>query len=580
MTAFQQGSFFRESFTFCGKIIRGRFLLPSGIRCVRGSVIDRCFDELESVGVITTKSISAQPRRGYREPIYARYSQGSYINAVGLANPGADLFLDELRRILVPPDKFLLVSIFGADEEEFVNAAKILTPVADGFELNMSCPHAKGYGIEIGLDIDRVRRTTAAVAQSVSRPIIVKLSAILPQIGETARAALDAGATGICVSNTIGPSIVYVGRSPILSHRFGGLSGSAIRPLALRAVEAIRDAIGPEPPIIGMGGIGTAEHVLQFRELGADLFGVGSAATGLDTPQLRVFFKSLQSSLVLDQPISFGSDGPDSNVSMEYHPCRVKDRQHRSERLFELTLDRLPGDPRPGQLSGLFYFLCVPGIGEKPFAICSAAERTIVVKEVGPFTEYLAKMPLETELLVRGPYGRLFAGIKDVDQYILVGGGTGTASLLEIGLQLHPQNAVRFLLGARSKAELFATDSLSKLGPVAVATDDGTFGFCGTVSELLANTLEGIPGKERASMGFVNCGPEPMIHACAAIQRMHVQDHQIICAVEYPTSCGVGICGKCASADGHLSCVDGPFMPVTAFEARISRQEHVAPTSK
>jgi len=563
-----QRAFFEESFTFCGRTIRGRFLLPSGIRCVHGSVIDRCFAEIDSVGVITTKSISAQPRLGYREPIYARYSHGSYINAVGLANPGADLFLEELQHFPVPSDKFLLVSIFGADEEEFVNAAKILAPVANGFELNMSCPHAKGYGIQIGQDIELLRSITSAVAQSVSLPLIVKLSAVLPQIGETARAAIDAGASGICVTNTIGPSIVSVGKSPILSHRFGGLSGSAIRPLALRAVETVRTAIGPEPAIIGMGGIGTREHVLQFRELGADVFGVGSAATGLDTPQLRVFFSSLQSSLTSDEPLSLDSDCADTSVSMAYHHCRVERRRHLSPRLFELTLDRLPGNPEPGQLSGKFYFLCVPGVGEKPFAICSAAERTIVVKEVGLFTEYLAKMPLETELLIRGPYGRFFPGIKDVDQYVLVGGGTGTASLLEIGSQLRTRNSVRFIVGARSASELIAIDNLRQLGPTAVATDDGTCGFSGTVGELLARTLQDIPQEDCKSLAFVNCGPEPMIHACAAIQRRHVQDHHIICAVEYRTSCGVGICGKCASPDGHLSCVDGPFMPIAAFEAR------------
>jgi len=134
-----------EPYRLGNKTVRGRFVIPSGIRCTHASTIQRCFREVPSVGVITTKSISAQPRKGYREPIYARYAPGCYINAVGLANPGAAAFLDEVRSIRVPADKFLLVSIFGSDVESFVEAARVLMPVADGFELNMSCPHAKGY---------------------------------------------------------------------------------------------------------------------------------------------------------------------------------------------------------------------------------------------------------------------------------------------------------------------------------------------------------------------------------------------------------------------------------------------------
>ena len=136
------------------KKVAGRFVVPSGIRCTHASTITRCLQEIPSIGVITTKSISLCPRAGYREPILAQYADGCYINAVGLANPGAIAFRSELDAIDIPPDKFLLVSIFGASVADFIDAARILEPVADGFELNMSCPHAEGFGSEIGGDRD------------------------------------------------------------------------------------------------------------------------------------------------------------------------------------------------------------------------------------------------------------------------------------------------------------------------------------------------------------------------------------------------------------------------------------------
>jgi dihydroorotate dehydrogenase subfamily 1 len=562
------GSSFDECVDFGRKRIRGRFVIPSGIRCTHASVIDKCFSEIDSIGVITTKSISAAPRPGYREPIYARYSSGSYINAVGLSNPGAVAFRDALAEMQVPSDKFLLVSIFGRDASEFAEAAKILKPVADGFELNMSCPHAAGYGLEIGQDAELVATITGLVARDTELPVIVKLSATLPKLGRTAQLAIEAGASGITVTNTIGPSMVEIGKNPILSNRVGGLSGNAIRPLALLAVQSVRKAVGQKPIIIGMGGIGTAEHVVQFRNAGADLFGIGSALTGLDTKACRTFFSQLRTQLDSSDPITLGSDSADSAVTMSYHRCRVLNRRHYSQDLFELTLDRLPDDPTPGQLSGRYYFLCIPGIGEKPFAVYSPDKRTIVIKTVGPFTKYLAAIPLGDEIWLRGPYGTPFLGVEDCREYVLVGGGTGIASLLEIAYKLAQGSKLSFVLGARSGTEIFGVSDFEQFGPVSVATDDGTLGHHGRVSALLEQILAKRPAGASESPVFVNCGPEPMVHACAEVERRYTSDDRIVASVEYETSCGVGICGKCASPSGHLSCLDGPFMPIRAFQPR------------
>jgi len=556
------------AFTLGGKLVRGRFVIPSGIRCTHASVIEKCFAEIDSIGVITTKSISVQPRAGYREPIYARYSPGSYVNAVGLSNPGARAFREELAGIRVPQDKFLLVSIFGGNAAEFAEAAEILKPVADGFELNMSCPHATGYGLQIGQDADLVASITREVAAVARKPVVVKLSATIPGLTRTAGLALEAGAVGITVSNTIGPSMPLAGEEPVLSNRFGGMSGNAIRPLALWAVHVIRQALGPAPLIIGMGGIGTAEHVAQFRTAGADLFGIGSALTGLDTAACRTFFGTLERQIESAEPLQLAGDSPDSAVSMAYHRVRVAARRRLSEHLFELQLDRLPGDPRAGDLSGQYFFVCIPSAGEKPFAIFSSGERTVIVRIVGEFTRALAEFPEGGELWLRGPYGRPFTGAGDCREYVLVGGGTGIASLTEIGWRLKSVARLSFLLGARSGSELFGEAELRRLGDVAVATDDGSAGVRGTVAELLERFLAERPAGSFDSVAFVNCGPSAMIDACAKVEARYVPDERIIAAVEYQTSCGVGICGKCASPSGHLSCIDGPFMPIEAFRSR------------
>ncbi len=543
-------------------MVRGRFVIPSGIRCTHATTIAKCFNEIPEIGVITTKSISFVPRAGYREPIYARYAPGCYINAVGLANPGAEKFLAEFEGIRIPGDKFLLVSIFGSDVESFLAAARVLAPIADGFELNMSCPHAKGYGAEVGQDPDLLTGITTAVANAVRVPVFVKLAAILPNLGAAARASLEAGAAGITVTNTVGPALAEVGDQPILSNRVGGLSGDGIRPMGLRAVEQVRNAVGPGPTIIGMGGIASAEHVRQYAKCGADLFGVGSALTGLDGAQMRDYLRDIASGAACHCSC-------ETRVPMDYAKARIESRVDYTPTLFKLSLDRLPGDYRDGDLAGKFFFLCLPGVGEKPFAVFSASERSIIVRTVGTFTKQLAELKPGAEILVRGPYG---AGVPDFTGRMLVyaGGGTGTASLLEIAHRLRPDNRQMFLLGARSSDQLYDLEKFECLGPVRVATDDGTAGFHGLVPDLVQSALNEMPKADLERAVFINCGPGPMVLRCFEVERQFASEDRIVGSIEYMTSCGVGICGKCASPSGALSCIDGPFMLLKDFRKNPS----------
>jgi dihydroorotate dehydrogenase (NAD+) catalytic subunit len=528
------------------------------------------------VGVVTTKSISAAPREGYREPIYARFGVGSYINAVGLANPGAEAFLDEVRQVQVPSDKFLLVSIFGANVADFQAAAEILSPIADGFELNLSCPHASGYGIEIGQDVDLCGSIIRGVKKVSGVPIFAKLSTQIPSIGRTAAKLIGAGASGISVSNSVGPATVYVGDTPVLNHVIGGISGNALRPFALLAVKSVREAVGPDPVILGMGGIGTAEHVMQFRMAGADLFGIGSALTGRDSSSGAAFFSGLQAASSR-QPRSLGGESADSSVPMTYERCLLSGRQFYSDDLFEIQLSCLPGRPNLGELAGRYYFLFIPGVGEKPFAVFSAESRRIVVRKVGYFTSRLAELPIGAEILVRGPYGRMVSPLSGVSHYILAGGGTGTASLLEIAHKLSANATLQFVLGSRSRHNVFGVDEFRSLGSVEIATDDGSLGHRGHAAEVLGRVLEQVGADRLQCSAVVSCGPAPMVEACISLARQFLPDERIVSAIEYQTSCGVGVCGKCASPSGHLTCIDGPFLSADAFRQKGSNGEPPQP---
>jgi dihydroorotate dehydrogenase (NAD+) catalytic subunit len=337
--------------------------------------------------------------------------------------------------------------------------------------------------------------------------------------------------------------------------------------MGLRAVEVVRRAIGPEPLIIGMGGIGASEHIEQFRAVGADLFGVGSALTGLDSEGMKAYFRELEQGLGSPKLRKCpGSDGPDARVDMAYHPATVESIRFLTEDLFELTLSSLPGVSTRGEMAGRYFFLCVQGQGEKPFAVLSQERRSILIKSVGIFTRYLATLQPGSAVLLRGPYGKPVDAIPGVSEYLLVGGGTGIASLPEVAAKLAaPGVSIHAILGARREAELYALDDFARFGQVLVATDDGSAGFKGRVSGLLDEVLAAMPPSRRAELALILCGPEPMIHACGDVAGRFVPPDRIIGAVEYQTSCGVGICGKCAAPDGHLSCIDGPFLPLASF---------------
>ncbi len=531
---------------FLGKTLSGPFTIPSGIVTTATSIIQYVFDHIPEVGVVTTKSIGLEPKDGNREPVFSQYAPGCFVNAVGLTNPGAQKSLELLGKLDIPEDRFLLTSIFGGSVEEFVAVAKILAPVSDGLELNLSCPHAKGYGMAMGQDPELVREITAAVKAVVDIPVIPKLTPNTPDIAEIAEAAIAGGADGICAINTLGPGYTAAHGHPVLSNGAGGMSGKGVLPIALKCVREI--ARVADCPIIGCGGISSAEDTEAFFDAGASVVGVGSALTGLTTDEIATYFRTLSADL------EAGSNRAETqiryDIDMHFQPVTLVENQRVCDDITILTFDRKI-NIQPGE----FIFLWLPGVGEKPFSALTDDPFSLVVIDVGIFTHALMDLPVGTEAYVRGPHG-IPADPPEDARIMAVAGGTGLAAVYQLARDFG--NAEVFT-GARTAQRLYYLEECRQIAEVHVATDDGSAGYHGVVTELLRQRLQEMSPQERDKLVFYNCGPEPMVHAAIAVQREFCEARQIFSAIDYMTKCGVGSCGACAAPDGRRLCVDGPF---------------------
>lgn len=533
--------------TFFGKTLSGPFTIPSGVVTTMPSIIQYFFDNIPEVGVITTKSIGLEPRLGNREPVLSQYAPGCFVNAVGLTNPGAHRSLELLGELRVPKDKFLLTSIFGGSVEEFVEVAKILAPVSDGLELNLSCPHATGYGMAMGQDPELVREITAAVRAVVDIPVIPKLTPNTPNIGEIAKAAAAGGADGICAINTVGPGYTSAHGEPVLSNGSGGMSGKGVLPIALKCVREIATAV--DLPIIGCGGASSAADALAFSDAGAAIIGIGSSLVGLTTDEIEHYFTALGRDLILNTNKAESRIRYD--IDMQFQPVTLVSNQRVCEDIAVLTFDR-PVNVQAGE----FIFLWLPGLGEKPFSALTDDPFSLVVINVGEFTSKLLELEPGTEAYVRGPHG-IPAAPPEGSKIMAVAGGTGLAAVYQLARDF---GDAELFIGARTAERLYFLKESRKIATVHVATDDGSEGYEGYVSEMLRERLATMSAEQLASLVFYNCGPEPMVHAAEAVQREYCKDEQIFSAIDYQTKCGVGLCGACAAPDGRRLCVDGPFL--------------------
>lgn len=559
------------TYEFLGKTLSGRFTIPSGIVTTAPSIIQRIMRDVPQVGVITTKSIGLEPRAGYREPIYSQYAPGCFVNAVGLTNPGAKASLESLSQLQVPADKFLLVSIFGGSVEEFVEVARILEPVADGFELNLSCPHASGYGMAMGQDPDMVAQIVRAVKATVSVPVVPKLTPNVANIAEIGQAALDAGADALCAINTVGPGYTESHSHAVLSNGVGGMSGKGVLPIALKCVRELRAIT--DKPIIGCGGLSSAADCHAALSAGASVVGVGSALTGMDSTDIETYFATLEQDMEL--ATGHAETLVRYDVDMAFRPVTVVANDPVCEDITVITCrERLNIQP------GEYVFIWIPGVGEKPFSCLTDDPLRFAVIDVGEFTHACYQLQPGQEIYIRGPYGTPVEPPEDA-HIMCVAGGTGLAAVYQIARDFGGQTddsaaadgaaspRAEIFAGARSANRLYFIDECEAIADVTVATDDGSAGFNGRVTEALEQRLAGMSDQDRAKLVFYNCGPAPMIHAAEAVQRRYAQPDRIFSAIDYVTKCGVGICGACASPDGRRICIDGPFI---AIEAPILEQ--------
>lgn len=532
---------------FLGKTLSGPFTIPSGIVTCSANIIQRFFNQIPEVGVLTTKSIGPEPRLGYREPILTQFEPGSFTNAVGLTNPGADRSKELLSELEIPEDRFLLISIFGGSVEEYVEVAKKLAPYGDGLELNLSCPHAKGYGMAMGQDPELVEEITRAVKAAVDIPVVPKLTPNVPNVDEIALAAAAGGADAICAINTMGPECYEAHNHPILSNEQGGVSGKVILPTALRCVEQIHATV--DCPIIACGGISSAENVRQFQQAGASIIGVGSAVIGMNTNEIANYFQ------ILTQDLEEGTENAEElvryDIDMDFRSVTLVDNKRITDDICILTFDRKI-DIQAGQ----FVFIWIPGLGEKPFSALVDDPFKLAVINLGVFTEDLMTVGPGTEAYIRGPYGNPITPPENT-KIIAVAGGTGLAAVYQVARDF---GNTEIFFGARSAERLYFEKESAKVSNLHIATDDGSRGHHGVITELLEEYLSELPEEELGSLVFYNCGPAPMVHAAEEIERKYSSPERIYNAIDYLTKCGVGICGACDAPDGRRLCVDGPFL--------------------
>jgi dihydroorotate dehydrogenase (NAD+) catalytic subunit len=268
--------------------------LASGVMGYTGESIQRIAQA--GAGAVVTKSVGVEPRAGYPNPTVVQADAG-LINAMGLPNPGIDEFTEEIKyakTILKVP---LIVSIYGYTAEEYATAAqKALKAGADAVELNVSCPHVKDTGSEIGQNPKVLAEVVGKVKAAVKKPVIVKLSPNVNDIAEIAKVAVKAGADALTAINTVEAMAIDIEtQMPVLSNLKGGLSGPAIKPIAVRCIYDIFEAV--KVPIFGCGGVTNWQDAVEFLLAGASAVQIGTGIAWEEPDLFQTINKGIQTYL-------------------------------------------------------------------------------------------------------------------------------------------------------------------------------------------------------------------------------------------------------------------------------------------
>lgn len=241
------------------------------------------FMDLSRLGGLVTKSITPQPRKGNSTPRIVETDAGM-LNAIGLANLGLEGFIKEKLPILETLGTAVFVNVAGQTIDDYVLVTERLADkkAISGFELNISCPNVKEGGITFGKDPAQITKITQAVKKAAGqKPLIVKLTPLVSDISETALAAVEAGADALSLINTFTAMAIDADRQrPILANRTGGLSGPAVKPIALYLVNEVYHKVTKAAgiPILGLGGIRTATDAVEFMLAGATAVSIGTAS--------------------------------------------------------------------------------------------------------------------------------------------------------------------------------------------------------------------------------------------------------------------------------------------------------------
>ena len=287
------------SVTFLDRELHTPLVLASGIWGTTVSLLERA--ATEGCGAVTAKSCGPEPRHGHVNPSCIDWG-GGLLNAIGLANPGVEEeigLLQKAKARLQPRGIPVIASIFAGTAAGFGDVARrVACAQPDFIEVNISCPNVEdSFGEPFAANADSAAAVTAYVKEAVAGqavPVIVKLAPNVPSVGRIAQAAVHAGADALCAINTM-PGLVldpYSGQ-PVLSNRSGGISGPALKPIALKAVYDSRKAC-PRTPIIGTGGVSSGQDAVEMLMAGATAVGVGSAIYHRGPDAIRLIRAELQ----------------------------------------------------------------------------------------------------------------------------------------------------------------------------------------------------------------------------------------------------------------------------------------------
>lgn len=274
------------SVNLCSIPLANPTILASGILGTTKAFLKRVAEN--GAGAVTIKSISTEPREGHKNPTVITFEAGM-LNAVGYSNPGVDAASREfsnLQDINAP----VIASVIGTQKGDFVRVVEGLSGSQfSAIEIPLSCPHTPGFGLLAGQGTPEATFAITSEVRKVTRlPIFVKLSPNIPEICTIAKAAEDAGANAITAVNSMGPGMIIniEAQRPVLSFKVGGVTGDALRPIAVRCVYDLYKAV--KIPIIGVGGISTGRHAIEMMMAGASAVGIG---TGVYYRGIDVFKK-------------------------------------------------------------------------------------------------------------------------------------------------------------------------------------------------------------------------------------------------------------------------------------------------